>query len=178
MSESIDKILSHYSEAMSQWVSPITQTISEIQSKMIKDQEDELLIEASQAVGYTIDREELIKAMNYDREQFAQGYEKGHERGYTTGYAKAISDFAEKMKQTINEQVGNDGGFSKAFYTGMVEGIRILLESEITDKPKREIGCYSCPNVGHIDKPDCKDAYTENARYCKLYNHSTWEEKK
>lgn len=154
MSESIDKILSHYSEAMSQWISPITQTISEIQSKMIKDQEDELLIEASQVVGYTIDKEELIKAMNYDRNQFAQGYEKGHE----TGYAKAISDFAEKMKQTINEQVGNDGGFSKAFYTGMVEGIRILLESKITDKPIENKTCANCSNysehgictLGHI----------------------------
>ena len=64
---------------------------------------------------------------------------------------------------------------------GMVEGVKILLESEMTDKPikpRREIGCYSCPNVGHADKPDCDSAYSENAHLCNLYNHNTWEEKK
>jgi len=154
------------------WHSPIYVVTKQLESQM-REEEDRLVLEVSQELGYTFNKEELCNALNNSQEQFGKGYDKG----YKHGYLNAISDFTEKMKQAISEQVGNDGGFSKAFYTGMVDGIKILLESDITDKPKHEIGCYSCPNVGHIEKPDCKDAYTENARHCNLYNHNKWEDK-
>lgn len=155
------------------WHSPIYQYAKQLEQQ-VREEEDRIVYEISEEIGYTVNKDELIKALNYSQEQFGKGYDKGYKRGYLN----AVSDFAEKMKQTISEQVGNDGGFSKAFYTGMVEGIRIFLESDITDKPKHEVGCYSCPNVGHIEKPDCDSAYTENARYCNLYNHNIWESEK
>ena len=75
------------------------------------------------------------------------GYEDGHiigyregqasfssvdySKGYAEGYKKALSDFAEKMKQSIKE--GSDWLFNRAFYHGMVSGIKTLLEKEIKD---------------------------------------------
>ena len=147
-------------EGMSLWESPITQISTQLEQKM-REEEDKLVVEVSQTVGYDINKEELIKALNYSKEQFGKGYAKG--------YARAVSDFAEKMKQSIMEQ--SDWECNKAFYIGMIEGVKIFLESEKTDKPKHEIGCYSCPNVGHFEKPDCMDAYTEKAHLCNLYDH-------
>lgn len=156
-------------EGRAMWESPITQVSTQLEQKM-HEEEDKLVIEVSQMIGYDINKEELIKALHYSQEQFAKGYDKGHERGYTTGYAKAISDFAEKMNKAIAEQSGNDGGFSKAFYTGMVEGVKILLEeSQKEPKTDTDIGCVTCPNVKH-----CDSAYSENAHLCNLYNHKPY----
>lgn len=117
-------------EGRAMWESPITQVSTQLEQKM-REEEDKLVIEVSQIIGYDINKEELIKALNYSQEQFAKGYDKG--------YKKAME--------------------------------------ELTGQPQKEIGCYTCPNVGHADKPDCDSAYSANAKYCNLYNHSTWEEK-
>lgn len=53
--------------------SPITQYIGQMQAKM----ESELLYKVEQAVGYYIDKDELIKALSYDREQYEKGYNEG-----------------------------------------------------------------------------------------------------
>lgn len=53
--------------------SPITQIVSQMQAEM----ETELLYKVSQTVGYSIDKEELIKALKYDREQYEAGYADG-----------------------------------------------------------------------------------------------------
>lgn len=44
---------------------------------------------AVQRVGVTVDKEELLKALQYDRGQYTNGYK--------DGYAKAISEFAERI---------------------------------------------------------------------------------
>lgn len=54
--------------------SPITQMVSDITSQMIKNQEDQFMYEIQQKIGYNIDKDELIKALNYDREQYDKGY--------------------------------------------------------------------------------------------------------
>lgn len=53
--------------------SPITQMVSQIQTEM----ETELLYKVSQAVGYSIDKDELVKALKYDRGQYEKGYADG-----------------------------------------------------------------------------------------------------
>ena len=47
-------------------------------------------IKSVQRYGFDVDKEELAKALNYDRKQY--------EKGYMDGYNKAIDDFAEKLK--------------------------------------------------------------------------------
>lgn len=56
---------------------PITQMISDISSQMVKNQENQLMYEVRQNIGYDIDKDELIKALNYDRDQYNKGYVDG-----------------------------------------------------------------------------------------------------
>ena len=57
--------------------SPIIQNIADISTQIRKEQDGRILYEVQQAIGYEIDRVELIKALNYDREQYQKGYEDG-----------------------------------------------------------------------------------------------------
>ena len=51
---------------------------------------------AVQRVGVNVDKEELTKALQYDRGQYKRGYE--------DGYAKAIEEFAEKICDVCCEE--------------------------------------------------------------------------
>ena len=64
---------------ISHYISPITQITGEITSEIIKDREDHLIATVNQTVGYQIDREELLKALQYDRDQYRKGYEAAHD---------------------------------------------------------------------------------------------------
>ena len=67
--------------------SPITQIMSDISSQIVKNQEDHLMCEVRQSIGYDIDKEELLKALQYDRYQYEKGYNEA-----LTEYIEAITD--------------------------------------------------------------------------------------
>lgn len=54
--------------------SPLEKIYSNIQSQIIKQDEENMMYAVNQAVGYNVDKQELIKALNYDREQYKKGY--------------------------------------------------------------------------------------------------------
>jgi flagellar biosynthesis/type III secretory pathway protein FliH len=62
--------------------SPITRIQNQLLSEMRKNEEDQLMCEVRQAIGYSIDKSELIKALNYDRDQYEKGYQDGKSAGY------------------------------------------------------------------------------------------------
>lgn len=66
--------------------SPITQIMGEMTTKY----EDDCL-KVVQSYGFTVNKEELTKALQYDRGQYTKGYD--------DGYTKAIDDFAEALQQ-------------------------------------------------------------------------------
>lgn len=55
--------------------SPIEKIYGEIQSRIVQQDEDNLMYEVRQAVGYKVDKEELLKALQYDRNQYDKGYQ-------------------------------------------------------------------------------------------------------
>ena len=65
--------------------SPINIIISKMCTKIESD-----CLQSVQSYGFDVDKEELAKALNYDRKQ----YEKGH----TDGYNKAIDDAIKVIK--------------------------------------------------------------------------------
>ena len=69
--------------------SPITQIVGEMTTKY----EDDCL-KVVQSYGFTVNKEELTKALQYDRGQYA--------KGYSDGYTKAIDDFAEQLKSLVD----------------------------------------------------------------------------
>lgn len=58
------------------WESPI-QIVTDDIVKDIARKEDELLMESVHRVGFNIDKDELVKALNYDRDQYERGYADG-----------------------------------------------------------------------------------------------------
>ena len=72
--------------------SPINIIISKLCTNLESD-----CVKSVQRYGFDVDKEELAKALNYDRKQ----YEKGH----TDGYNKAIDDFAEKLNAKCDRMI-------------------------------------------------------------------------
>lgn len=72
--------------------SPVNVIYGEMQTQIEGD-----IFKAIQNVGIDVDKEELLKALQYDREQYS--------KGYSDGYAKAIDEFAERMSLEISESI-------------------------------------------------------------------------
>lgn len=56
--------------------SPINFIFGDIQMQVVKQQENEAYM-AVQKCGVDVDKEELMRALQYDREQYEKGYEDG-----------------------------------------------------------------------------------------------------
>lgn len=56
--------------------SPIEKIYSELQTQMVQEDEN-MVMKAIRKVGVNVDKGELIKALQYDRDQYAKGYEDG-----------------------------------------------------------------------------------------------------
>ena len=58
------------------WENPIQMITDDIVKDIVRKQ-DELLMESVHRVGFNIDKDELVKALNYDRDQYEKGYADG-----------------------------------------------------------------------------------------------------
>ena len=94
--------------------SPINIIISKLCTKLESD-----CLKSVQRYGFDIDKEELAKALNYDRNQ----YEKGH----TDGYNKAIDDLLEDANEMAIE-VDTGTYTMKAIGIGLLEHIAEQLK--------------------------------------------------
>ena len=94
--------------------SPINIIISKLCTKLESD-----CLKSVQRYGFDIDKEELAKALNYDRKQ----YEKGH----TDGYNKAIDDLLEDANEMAIE-VYTGTYTMKAIGIGLLEKIAEQLK--------------------------------------------------
>ena len=70
------------------YISPIEQTYREIQRK----EEEQLGLTIEAEIGYKVDKDELIKALRYDRDQY--------NKGFADGYAAC----KEKIMKALEEQ--------------------------------------------------------------------------
>lgn len=57
--------------------SPLQRIIGEAIETRIKQEENAVMSHITETIGYEIDKTELIKALNYDRDQYAKGYAAG-----------------------------------------------------------------------------------------------------
>lgn len=62
------------SEISETYESPITRIARQIMEQETKQEEEALLCSVKTAVGFDVNKEELLKALNYDRDQYRQGY--------------------------------------------------------------------------------------------------------
>ena len=76
------------------YVPPIIVYQSELQTAI----EDETL-HVAQSMGVNVNREELFKALAYDRDQYVKGYEAGYNEAY-----REMHDFAANMRPATPEE--------------------------------------------------------------------------
>lgn len=95
--------------------SPITLYMSNIKERIEEQQAEQLMISVKQSIGYAVDKLELIKALQYDREQ------------YHKGYRDSKSDMLDKLKQAREEM--EIASYSKG-YDEVFEILDKLIESE------------------------------------------------
>jgi len=88
--------------------SPIEKIVSDIQ----KADEENLMFTVESSIGYAIDKEELIKALQYDRKQYEKGYEDGR---------KSVGKCSECKHFEYDSVV-------------IVDGIPLILAHEICNK--------------------------------------------
>ena len=95
--------------------SPINIIISELCTKLESD-----CVKSVQRYGFDVNKEELAKALNYDRKQ----YEKGH----TDGYNKAIDDFVNFTNTMPTVEV--DGEIRPMWLEEMAEQLKAGVKNE------------------------------------------------
>lgn len=78
--------------------SPIQQLVSDMTMKMENN-----VYTAVENVGIHVDKEELIKALSYDRQQ----YDKGYADGYSNGYDQGLKETLESIKEYVNKEMQN-----------------------------------------------------------------------
>lgn len=72
----------------------------EIITGNIQTQIDDAIYSAVQNVGINVDREELLKALEYDRGQYDKGWEEGFHDGFVHGLEIAIIDVENIIGRT------------------------------------------------------------------------------
>ena len=85
------------------WESPIN--VMEIQDSFvseIKEKTEEMVFTEIKRIGIEVDKEEMIKALMYDRNRY--------EKGYKDGYNKAIDEFVEKLNTDVESFVAEVDG--------------------------------------------------------------------
>lgn len=72
----------------------------EIINGKIQTQFDDAIFRAVQNVGINVDKDELIKALEYDRGQFEKGWKEGFHDGYIHGLEIAIIEIENTIGRT------------------------------------------------------------------------------
>ena len=75
--------------------SPIFMAVKRHCDEIIEKRENEFVARIEEEVGFHIDKEELVKALNYERDEYSKGYR----YGYNEGYQKGRDDVIEELKE-------------------------------------------------------------------------------
>lgn len=70
---------------------PITEMVKKVTDSIIEQRENAIVAQISEAIGLEVDKQELIKALQYDRQQYEKGY----------ADAKAEFSLDERVKEFI-----------------------------------------------------------------------------
>lgn len=77
--ESIGKFMAISDEPSPEgYESPITGYIRQFSQQITEQRENAIVAQINEQIGVNVDKNELIRALNYDRNQFDEGYRKGY----------------------------------------------------------------------------------------------------
>ena len=105
------------------WESPIIEIFKQVEEdyhKQLNDKlEEQLMCEINYQVGYSVDKNELIKALNYDREQ----YDKGYKDGVRETFNAELEDIKSEIEELL-QHLDTDSDVEERY--GIVQAIEIL----------------------------------------------------
>ena len=85
--------------------SPITGIINEMAMQISEQRDNAIVASIGEQIGVQVDKDRLIKALNFDSQQYEKGYSVGYTDGYKIGFSRAL----EKMNLfLLGETVGED----------------------------------------------------------------------
>ena len=114
------------------WESPIAKIYGDIHNEIIRQDEENCTFAIEQAIGYKVDKGELIKALQYDRNQYDKGYNDGVKETFVTEL--------EKIKAEIEKdiEIKKKQDYSMDFFIGVCNCL-IMIENRISElKGERE----------------------------------------
>ena len=113
------------------WVKDMYESPIYIYTKELQSKLDGNILTAVHSYGISVDRDELIKALHYDRMQYDYGYADGLRRANKT----AITMFAEQVKMLFYEE------FDEIIPSIMADKIDNLVKefTEVEDDLQRKI---------------------------------------
>lgn len=66
--------------ALEGWVSPVELIYEDAKTIFLEQTDEHIMARCEATLGVKVDRDELIKAMHYDREQYKKGFENGYKK--------------------------------------------------------------------------------------------------
>ena len=89
-----------------EWESPITKIYGEIENQITKQEEENYTFAIKQAIGYSVNKEELIKALQYDREQYYKGYRDGVKETFKAELENIKAEIANIPNDETTKPIG------------------------------------------------------------------------
>ena len=113
------------------WESPITEIFKQVEEdyhKQLNDKlEEQLMCKINYQVGYSVNKNELIKALNYDRDQ----YDKGYKDGVRETFNAELEDIKAEIEELI-QHLDTDDDYKEIY--GIRQAIEILDKHIKEDK--------------------------------------------
>lgn len=104
--------------------SPVTTFVEHINTDL-RSEELKAVMNATVRLGVEVDEGELLKALQYDRNQYEQGYRNGYDAGY-----RKSTDLAEEIFAEIEDVLNNIGYFDELDFKA--------LKKKYTESEKEE----------------------------------------
>lgn len=105
--------------------SPIEEIITQITKNIQQKEENCLMTTVEGTIGFRVDKDELIKALQYDRNQ----YEKGLQDGYIQAI-KAMYEFVEMSLLTLKDDLSERSHGQYDAYTNIWGTLKKVLEEK------------------------------------------------
>ena len=84
-------------------IQTLTNNLDNFYDKVNAELEKEVVYRVRMETKINIDKDELFKALRYDRAQYEEGYADGHKDGYDKGFHDAVEHLKKSVEEIYND---------------------------------------------------------------------------
>lgn len=95
----VQKQIKELEDSVAGYESPIKIYTNQMAERIMEQREDGIYTQIISQTAIDVDKEELKKALAYDRDQFRQGYEAGRADGYAEGSQDILHAMIDILKE-------------------------------------------------------------------------------